>query len=64
MQSLKKIHAWAQMQVPLSNWSLFKLIRRSANNIEMNFCLNMCSLMGKRLAAFQKRCLSIHIVFG
>ena len=33
----------------ISIWSLFKLI---TNNIEINFCLNMCSVMGKSLAVF------------
>ena len=35
----------------ISIWSLFKLI---TNNTELNFCLNMCSVMGKSLAVFQR----------
>ena len=29
----------------------------------MNFCLNMCSLMGKGLAVFQKSCLTTQSFF-
>ena len=35
----------------ISIWSLFKFI---TNNIEKNVCLNVCSVMGKSLAAFQR----------
>ena len=38
MQSLKKIHAWAQMQVPLSklNWQLYIFIVILISNIVCN----------------------------
>ena len=46
----------------ISNWSLFKLIisDQALKIFEMNFCLNMFSLMSKNLTVFQKSCLSIH----
>ena len=46
----------------ISNWSLFKFIISDQALITLDFfCLDMCGLMGKSLAVFQKSCLSIHV---
>ena len=49
-----------------SIWSFFEFIfiLSSAHKIEIKFCIYIyiCSLMGKRLAFFQKMCLSIHVI--
>ena len=48
----------------ISNWSLFKFIISDQALITLDFfCLDMCGLMGKSLAVFQKSCLSIHVFF-
>ena len=53
------------IQLRIPNWSNFKLIisDQVTNNIELNFCLNMCSIFSKSLAVSEISCFSIHDYF-